>query len=164
MNSQARQLKIEHYGNAYNILTNAIKRFPKEAWHFRSPDDPWTIHEIVVHITDSEANSFVRCRHFIAQPGEPILAYDENQWARALDYEGQSAEDALELFRWLRLMSYRLIKSLPESAWSNTVYHPENGVMTLDDWLDVYASHIPDHVEQMNRIYEAWLSQPATTQ
>jgi hypothetical protein len=31
--------------------------------------------------------------------------------------------------------------------------------MTMDDWLDVYARHIPDHVAQMQDVYEQWNKQ-----
>ena len=34
------------------------------------------------------------------------MAYDEMQWARALNYHSQSVEDAVELFKWLRRASY----------------------------------------------------------
>src|SRR6476661_7957057 len=156
MNSEERQRKIEVYGNAYNELVEGLKEFPREMWDFRAAIDPWTIHEIVVHITDSEANSYVRCRRAIAEPGMSVMAYNEEQWAAALDYSSQSAEEALELFRWLRLRTYRLIQTLPEAVWGHTIAHPENGTMTLDDWLDVYARHIPEHIAQMRRIHTAW--------
>ncbi len=146
MKSDERARKIEDYGNAYQELIVGLKAFPSEMWGYRSPVDPWTIHEILVHITDSEANSFVRCRRLIAEPGKDVMAYDENGWAMALDYAGQSTEDAIELFRWLRGNTYKLIKTLPESVWSNTVYHPENGTMTMDDWLNVYEGHVRDHL------------------
>ncbi len=152
---EERQRLIESYGNAYNELRQAIQAFPREMWTFK-PADGWSIHQIIVHITDSEANSFVRCRRFIAEPGKPVLAYDEAGWALALDYETQSTEDAMELFRWLRRTSYHLIKSQPESVWKNTVEHPENGTMTFDDWLDVYERHVREHVEQMRGVYEEW--------
>lgn len=156
MNSDKRAGKIEAYGNAYQELVEGLRAFPEDMWGYRSPVDPWTIHEIVVHITDSEANSFVRCRRLIAEPGRDVMAYDENGWATALDYAGQSADDAIELFRWLRGNTYKLIKALPEGVWSNTVYHPENGTMTMDDWLDVYECHVRDHLTQMKRIYDEW--------
>lgn len=156
MQATTRAEKLETYGAAHAELAAALSEFPRESWHHRAPFDPWTIHEIVCHIADSEANSYVRARRFIAEPGSAVMAYDENGWAAALNYATQSADDALELFRWLRGSTYRLVRSLPEPAWSNTVYHPENGVMTLDDWLDVYANHIRDHVEQMRRIHEHW--------
>ena len=104
----------------------------------------------------------MRCHRAIAEPGSDVMAYDENGWATALDYSAQSPEDAVELFRLLRGNTYSLIRSLPESAWANTIRHPENGTMTLDDWLDVYERHIRDHVEQMRRIHDHWKLTTAT--
>lgn len=158
MTTEERAQKIEAYGQAYDELVAGLAKYPREMWHYKSPVDPWTIHEIVVHITDSEANSFVRCRKFIAEPGSTVAAYDEPTWANVLKYSDQSADDAIELFRWLRGNTYKLIKDLPESTWANTVNHPENGIMTMDDWLDIYIAHPRDHVEQAGRIFEEWKS------
>ncbi len=154
-----RQRKIEAYGQAYQILIDALAGFPIEMWQYRPAPDRWTIHEIIVHITDSEANSYIRGRRFIAEPGTQISAYDEMRWATALDYHAQSTETALELFKWLRGSTYDLIKSLPDDVWSHTLDHPEVGPMTLDDWLDTYERHIPDHIAQMQAVYEAWESE-----
>jgi len=159
MTAQERQQKIESYGKAHAKLVEALQQFPQEMWQFRAAPDDWTIHEIVVHITDSEVNSYIRCRRFIAEPEKPLMAYDEERWAKSLDYHSRSTDDALALFKWLRGNTYKLIKSLPESTWANSVYHPENGTMTLDDWLDVYDRHVPEHIEQMQRVYRAWLEQ-----
>lgn len=159
-----RTRRIELYGGAYEKLTAALDRYPREMWSYKSPSEDWTIHEIVVHITDSEANSFIRCRRFIAEPGETVMSYDESSWARVLDYAGQSTEDALQLFRWLRGNTYKLITSLPDETWSNTAYHPENGTMTLDDWLDVYERHVPEHIAQMDRIHAEWRSMEGNLQ
>ncbi|HEY4722590.1 MAG TPA: DinB family protein, partial [Anaerolineae bacterium] len=90
-------------------------------------------------------------------PGSAVMGYDENRWATRLSYSEQSAEDALELFKWLRLSSYKLIRTVPEETWSHTIEHSENGTMTLDDWLNVYARHVSDHIEQMQKGYAAWL-------
>jgi hypothetical protein len=156
--NEVRQRKIESYGNAFNVLIEALNEFPREMWRYRATADGWTIHEIVVHIADSEANSYVRCRRFIAEPGQTVTAYDERAWAEVLRYHEQDIDEALELFKWLRLKSYHLIRTLPESTWSNTVYHPENGMMTLDDWLDVYERHVRDHIAQMRAVLQAWQS------
>ncbi len=157
MSGKDRAQQIERYGSAYNQLTQALERYPREMWQYKSPVEDWSIHEIVVHITDSEANSYIRCRRLIAEPGETVMAYDENRWAYTLNYAQQSTEDAIDLFRWLRNNSYKIIKTLPEEVWSNAVHHPENGIMTLDDWLHIYERHVPDHVEQMDRIYAEWV-------
>jgi len=159
MMHEERQRKIESYGSAYTQLVEALRGFPKEMWSFKPSPDDWSIHELIVHIADSEVNSFVRCRRLIAEPGSAVLGYDEAQWARALKYAGQSADDALELFKWLRLASYKLIRDVPDSIGSHTIEHSENGTMTFDDWLNVYERHIPEHVDQMRRNYEAWTKQ-----
>jgi hypothetical protein len=159
MTPAERHSKIGLYQEAYEILTSALKQFPKEMWQYKAGPDRWSIHEIIVHIADSEANSYIRCRRFIAEPGKTVMAYDENRWANLLNYHGQNPEDALELFRLLRRMSHRLITDLPDAVWSNTVDHPENGIMTMDDWLNVYTNHVPEHIQQMQATYAAWLAE-----
>lgn len=157
MTKAERYAKIESYGKAYAVLTEALERFPKEMWQYKPSEEMWSIHEIVVHITDSEANSYIRCRRFLAEPGETLMAYDENKWARELKYQEQSPDDALTLFRWLRERSYSLIKSVPEEVWSRQCLHPEQGLITMDDWLVTYERHIPDHVSQMDAVHANWL-------
>ena len=151
-----RQRKLETYAHADDELRAALARFPREMWQYRPTPDQWTIHEIIIHIADSEANSFARCRRLIAEPGSTVMAYDEMAWARALDYHSQSTDDAVELFRWLRGNSYKLVARQPETVWSHTIEHPENGTMTMDDWLDTYARHVTDHVAQMEAVHAAW--------
>ena len=157
MTTEERSQKIESYGTVHPRLIAALERFPRAMWQFRPAPDRWTIHEIIVHITDSEANSYIRCRRFLAEPGSVVMGYDESQWARALRYHDQCADDALALFKWLRHNSYMLIKALPAAAWSNTVIHSENGEMTLDDWLDAYERHVTDHINQMQDVFDDWV-------
>jgi hypothetical protein len=159
MTPAERHPKIAAYREAHELLAGALNQFPQEMWQYKPGPDRWSIHEIIVHIADSEVNSYIRCRRFIAEPGKPVMAYDENRWADSLNYRGQSPEDALELFRLLRRMNHQLIKDLPDTVWSNTVDHPENGVMTMDDWLNVYTNHVPEHIQQMQATHAAWLTE-----
>ena len=153
-----RPARISTYADAHRQLTEALARFPKDMWRFKSSESDWSIHEIVVHITDSEANSYIRARRFIAEPGRTLMDYDENAWANSLDYHHLDTEAAVELFRWLRATTHSLVKDLPEETWAHTAYHPENGDMTLDDWLDTYARHVQDHIAQMKTVHTAWLN------
>ncbi len=161
MTSAERQQKIKLYGYAPTFLQEALPYLPREMWQFRAAPDGWTIHEVLVHLTDSEANSFVRLRRCLAEPGGTVMAYDEQRWATELDYHARDPYEALELFRWLRQSSYNLICQQPESAWGRTIEHPDNGTMTLDDWLDTYTRHVPDHIEQMHGIHRAWKASQA---
>jgi hypothetical protein len=161
METIERQEKLELYARAYDLLVDALAQFPREMWHFRAAPDDWTIHEIVIHIADSEANSYIRARRLVAEPGLAVMGYDESRWAQVLEYNQQDAVNALELFRWLRQSTYDLVKNLPEATWGNTVDHPEAGVINLYDWLETYSRHVPNHIEQMESVYAAWLESTA---
>jgi hypothetical protein len=162
MTRQERNKLIESYGNAYQLLIDALKEFPREMWTWKPSDKDWSIHEILVHITDSEANSFIRCRRFIAEPGSGVYGYDQDKWAIKLDYHGQSIEDNLELFKWLRKMSYDLVKKVDDNTWTTaTVHHSESGLVTFEQWLKTYEEHIPVHIAQMKRTLAAWQKQKA---
>lgn len=161
MTHEERKRKIESYGQAYEPLVAALRGFPREMWQWKPAPDRWSIHEILIHLADSEANAYVRCRRFIAEPDQPVMAYDQDVWARKLHYHAQNPEEALELFRWLRRMSYHLIRDLPESAWASRVRHPEQPDYTFDRWLDIYERHTSGHIEQMRKNYEAWKAQRA---
>lgn len=160
--TQSRQEKIESYGRAYMTLVEALEKFPREMWQFKPSPDDWSVHELVVHIADSEANSYGRGRKAIVEPGSTVMAYDEAQWAKTLNYHERSADDALELFKWLRGTTYQLLCTLPESVWAHTIEHPENGTMTLDDWLDVYERHVPEHIAQMEYSLAVWKQKQGT--
>ncbi len=157
MTPKEREEKIASYGRAYENLIDGVRQFPEEMWDFRDEHGCWSIKEHLVHITDSEVNSYIRCRRFVAEPGQPLMAYDENAWGAALGYPEQDPRQSMELFRLLRNQTHNLIETLPEEAWASVCYHPENGDMTMDDWLAVYEAHIPEHLSYMKDNYDAWL-------
>src|SRR5476649_2127070 len=80
MNTAERQEKIATFANGYDFLREAITHFPKEMWNYKASPDSWSIHAIIIHITDSEVNSYVRCRRFIAEPGSTVMGYNETVW------------------------------------------------------------------------------------
>lgn len=156
MTHEERKKKIELYGQGPQQLVEALKECPREMWQFKPAPNRWSVHEIIVHLADSEANSFVRCRFLIAEPGRTVMPYDQDVWTQKLNYHAQSTDDAIELFRLLRRASHNLIKDLPESAWSTTLQHPEHGEYSFDRWLDIYTGHTGGHIEQMRKNLAAW--------
>jgi hypothetical protein len=157
MNEGERNQKIEDYGRGYDHLLEALADIPREAWDYKPSAEDWSVHEILVHMGDSESMAALRLRKLIVEPGSTLMGYDEAKWADALEYQKQDADDALQIIKLARQTSYRLLKTLPADAFAHTVIHPEySEPYTLDRWLGIYASHIPDHVEQMKKSYEAW--------
>lgn len=140
-----------------DLLESTLANIPKEIYNWQGPDGKWTIQQNLIHLADSEANSYIRLRRGLAEPGSAVLAYDQDAWANKLFYEKQSAGDAIQLFRLMRKMSTTLIENIPDECWTQkTIIHSENGLMTLYDCLKSYAHH--NHAGQISRVYNLWTS------
>jgi hypothetical protein len=160
MDKAERDALIEKFRTAYDEFAAALDGIPKEAWLFKPEPKEWSVHEVIIHLADSETNSYLRARRLIAEPGQPLMGYDQDVWAMKLDYHSQSTEDALQVVRLVRQMSYELIKDLPEETWSNTVVHPEyQDPYTFTRWLQIYADHPRVHAEQIRNNYAIWKQQ-----
>lgn len=157
MNHTERLEKIELYGRGFDLLTEALRDIPRECWQFRPAPGEWSIHEVIVHLADSETNAALRARKLAVEPGDLLMAYDQDKWAAALDYHRQDVDDALQLTKYARQTTYQWLKTLPEEIFQNAVRHPEfEQPYTFDLWLNIYAKHIPGHIEQIQNNYQAW--------
>jgi len=157
MNREEINEKIEQYGRGFDLLTAALVEVPKEAWTFRPEPNGWSVHEIIIHMADSESMSALRARKLIAEPGSSLMAYEEPKWADALNYREQSYEDALQVIKFARKTTYHLLKTLPDKVFTHSVTHPEyDEPYTFEGWLNIYARHIPDHVEQIKNNVKVW--------
>lgn len=157
MDKTERQALIEKYGRAYDDFVAALNAIPKEAWLFKPEPREWSVHQVVIHLADSETNSYLRARRLVAEPGQPIMGYDQDVWANELDYHGQSIEDALAVLKGVRRMTYALIKDLPDEVWEHTAIHPEyDQPYTFEQWLGIYANHPYVHIDQIQNNYQLW--------
>jgi hypothetical protein len=156
LSTEERNRKIESYGTAYERVVKTLHALPEEMWSYKPAPSEWSVHEIIVHLADAEANGYVRFRRFVAEPGSKVMAYDQNRWAKHLDYKKQDMADSLQLFKYLRSTTYALLKELPEELWTNTVQHSESGTITLEDWLENYDNHIAVHIAQMENNLKLW--------
>ena len=158
MDTKERNEKIELYGRGYDLLKAALAEVPAEAMKFKPEPKEWSVHEIIVHIADSESNAALRARKLIVEPGGAIMGYDQALWADVLKYHEHSFDDALEVTRLVRKTTYELIKRLPEIVFeTHWIKHPEYPEpYTFDKWIDIYSKHIPGHVEQIQNNMIAW--------
>jgi hypothetical protein len=157
MNAEEYKVKIKLYGKGFELLTEVLDETPRKMWKFKPSPEAWSIHEVIVHLADSETNAALRARLLIAEPGRPVMAYDQDAWAVKLNYHDQDVDDALKVVKMARKTTLALLKSLPVETFENTILHPEyEKPYTFTMWLTVYSEHIPGHIEQIKQIYQAW--------
>lgn len=114
--------------------------------------DAWSIHQIVLHMADSEMMGAARVRQTISQSAREFAYYNQAIWAEKLGYASQpheAFEDALMLLGMLRRTTGRLFRNATTEAWSRTAIHAEMGEVTLRNLLELYADHIERHLGQI---------------
>jgi hypothetical protein len=152
-----RRKTLESFGRSPALLSTALREFPRKMWLYKPHTDRWSIHEIILHLADSEASAYILCRHFIAEPGIAPVEFDAERWAHSLGYCQQSTREALEIIRRLRRMTYQLLVTLPVPIWSHTIVHSKSGEIALEKWMELQEKHIPHHLTQMRQNYHLWL-------
>jgi hypothetical protein len=157
MNRKERNEKIELYGKGFEMLVEILKDVPPEMWKFKPEPKEWSVHEVLIHLADSESNAALRARKLIVEPGGTLMGYDQDQWAIELNYHEQNIEDALETVRLVRKTTYELLKKQPDEVFEHTAKHPEyEEPYTFEQWLNIYSAHIPGHIEQIVNNYKIW--------
>ena len=159
MTRDERREKLESFGRAPALLSAALQQFPKKMWLFKTNPEKWSIHEVILHLADTEATAYICCRRLIAEPGLPVLSFDPALWAGTLGYFHQSTKEALEIIRRLRQMTHQLLKALPDSVWLHSAENSRDRKVGLERLLEIQERHIPHHIEQMRANYVAWLGQ-----
>jgi uncharacterized damage-inducible protein DinB len=120
--------------------------------------DGWTVRQVVHHLPDSHMNSYVRFKLALTEDTPPIKAYDEARWAELPDNRTTPVETSLTLLEALHDRWVRLLRAMAAEDFARRLMHPENGPMTLETMLALYAWHGPHHVAQITglRQREGW--------
>ena len=113
----------------------------------------WTVRQVVHHLFDSHANSFVRFKWTLTEDRPRIKAYDEKAWAELPDSRGPVGPslDALEALhaRWTNLLRHM---TWPE--FQREFVHPKAGAVTLAWNIGLYAWHGPHHLAHITALME----------
>jgi uncharacterized damage-inducible protein DinB len=111
----------------------------------------WTVRQVVHHLADSHINAFIRAKLVLTEDHPTLKPYQQDRWAELTDAKLPVAP-SLAILRGLHERWVALLRSLPETAWTRTAFHPENGEMTLDDILQLYAHHGSTHAAQIETL------------
>jgi DinB superfamily len=106
----------------------------------------WTVRQVVHHVPDSHMNAVVRFKLALTEDQPTIKTYDEARWAELPDAKTTPIEPSLALLKNLHERWDLLLRSMTPEQWGRKMQHPELGLVTLDDYLQVYAWHGRHHV------------------
>lgn len=110
----------------------------------------WSIRQIVNHLNDSHANSYVRVKWTLTEENPTIKAYQEEDWSLLDDAKAGDIEPALAMFTGLHQKWTQVFKSMTEEQFRRTFFHPQTSE-TVNLWtaLNYYAWHCRHHTGQI---------------
>lgn len=146
MTAQQIDQLIQAYAGGPRLLEAALAGIPKDELHFKPDPEHWSIHENVVHLADTDLVAAARIRYILAQPGATLVAFDQNHWARAMDYAAQSTDTSVALLRVVRQSTADLLRRAPAEAWEQTGAHTELGPQTIAWIVEHFADHMQGHL------------------
>jgi hypothetical protein len=106
----------------------------------------WSIQELVIHVVDSDAIAIDRMKRILTEDNPPLLYADETAYNARLFPDEQSLEDALTLFDVGRRQWARVLRKLPDEAFSRHGTHNRRGIMTLGEMVEGYIKHLDHHL------------------
>jgi Mycothiol maleylpyruvate isomerase N-terminal domain. len=114
----------------------------------------WTARQVVHHVPDSHMNAYTRVKMALTEDEPTIKPYDEAAWAKLIDARDTPIEVSLTLLETLHDRWVRILRAMSEGDFARTLNHPDNGVMTLDWLIAMYAWHGRHHVAHITSLRE----------
>jgi len=114
----------------------------------------WNGKEIIAHLADCEAVFYYRFLKTIAEEGSPVVPFDQDRWAKELNYNNRRTFQAQMVVNALHIALMELLCDLPSEKLQRKTFHPERGEMTALQIANLAADHMLHHLEQLEAIIE----------
>ena len=111
----------------------------------------WTVRYLLNHLADSETVLFYRIRRVISEPKQVIWVYDQDAWAKALDYATVPLALAQRNYEAARDGIIHCARKHYEGSEHIHFVHSETGLRTLRDEFDKVVWHNEHHLEQIDK-------------
>jgi len=142
---------IDEYEGGGEKLTTAIAGLsPQDLLDLPRSDAGiglWSIQHVVIHLLDSDLIGTARMKSIIAEDHPQILGFDESKFAANLFYELQDVQRAVRMFDLNRRQFAKVLRKLPDLAFSRTAQHNERGEITLEQSVHSRIQHVTHHIK-----------------
>src|SRR5215472_15673290 len=108
---------LERFRRGPELLAVVLTGVAGEEMDFTTAPGKWSIRQLAAHVADSELVGAYRLRAVLAEDNPKITAYDQDAWAKNLDYARRLPKQSLDSFRRVRAENYELLKGLPDDAF-----------------------------------------------
>jgi uncharacterized damage-inducible protein DinB len=152
LSSAEHKTLIAEIAAAPSLLRRAI-----EGLDDRQLDTPyrpggWTVRQVVHHVPDSHLNAYIRFKLGMTEDHPTIKPYDQDRWSEFPEARTAPPELSLKLLESLHQRWVLFLEGMQKDDFRRTLLHPESGIMTLSDVLQLYAWHGKHHTAHITSL------------
>jgi uncharacterized damage-inducible protein DinB len=140
---------------APRTIARALGRASGRRLARRPAPGEWSPTEVLGHLLDAEVTLGFRIRKLAAEPGAPIVAWDQDRWTDGLRHRRADARTLAAAYAALRIANVEQIRRLTPAQRRAAGRHPEYGRLRLDEILNHWAEHDLNHIEQIRAALRA---------
>ena len=111
--------------------------------------EKWSVRFILHHLADAETVLNDRIRRTISEPRQVLLVFDQDAWAKGLDYSRMPLDLSRQIYEATRAGIIHLAREHYERNGHLEFIHSETGLRTLKDEFDRVAAHNEEHLAQI---------------
>jgi hypothetical protein len=109
----------------------------------------WSVKYVLHHLSDSETVLYDRIRRVLSEPRQVLWVYDQDAWAKGLDYAQVPLDISRRVYESVRSAIIYYAGRFYEEKGQLEFVHSVIGVRTLKDEFDKVASHNEHHLGQI---------------
>ncbi len=114
----------------------------------------WSVRYVLLHLADSETVLFDRIRRVLSEPRQVLWAYDQDAWAKGLDYSRVPLDISRRVYESVRAAVVYYAAEYCEEKGHLEFVHSVTGVRTLKDEFEKVAAHNEHHLRQIRSALE----------
>lgn len=145
---------IEEVERTPAAIREAVRGLDDERLDTPYREGGWTVRQVVHHVPDSHVHAYIRFKWALTEDEPTIKAYDERGWAELPDSRGGRIEPSLDLLESVHARWSMTLRAMSPADFERAVVHPENGRVTLDRMLQLYAWHGRHHTAHISSLRE----------
>ena len=106
----------------------------------------WTVRQVIHHVPESHMNAYIRFKLALTEDQPAIKPYAEDRWAELPESRTGPLEPSLALTDALHRRWVQMLGAITEPQWKRTYIHPDQGSVSLERSLALYAWHGRHHL------------------
>ena len=136
-------------------LKRALGRASRRRLARRPARGEWSATEVLGHLLDAEVTLGFRIRKLAAEPGAPIVAWDQDRWTAGLRHRRADARTLAAAYAALRAANVDQVRRMSPAQRRAGGRHPAYGRLRVEQILHHWAEHDLNHIEQIRAALRA---------